>query len=85
MTPSKVYSNKRLFEVFSAVVVGAEGHLTTSAVKEAIRIRKRGLNPDSVCKLAGLGEDDLNQILSTVRLAEEVAKTTNVVPNLCDL
>lgn len=85
MTPTKVYSNKRLFDIFSAVVTGAEGHMTSAAVKEAIRIRKHGLNPESVCQLAGLDETMLKDVLGAVRIAEEVAKTTNVVPNLCDL
>lgn len=85
MKATKIYSSKRLFEIFSHVIETSGEYLKSDEVLEALRIRKRGLNPESVYKLAGLDEAELKHILATVRLAEEVAKTTNVVPNLCDL
>lgn len=85
MTPAKIYSNKSLFEIFSRVVETSGEYLKSAEVVEAIRMRKRGLNPDSVHNLAGLDEAELKDILGAVRQAEEVAKTTNVVPHLYDL
>lgn len=85
MTAAKVYSNKALFEIFTGVVTRSEGHVTMEEVKEAIRIRKRLLNIDKIVALLMLGDDEMKDILGTIRLAEEVAKKTNVVPNLCDL
>lgn len=85
MKPVKVYSNRDLFEIFSSVVTRAEGHVTTEDVKEALRIRKRMLNVDNILALLIVPDDKLKDILGTVRLAEEVAKKTDVVPNLFDL
>lgn len=85
MTLSKVYSDKALFEIFSDVVTRAEGHITSADVKEAIRIRKRGINVDNVADLLSMNDTTLKGILDTVYLAEAVAKETTKVPRLCDL
>lgn len=85
MNAAKIYSDKSLFEIFSRVVESSGEYLKSDEVVEAIRIRNRGLNPDSVYNLAGLDAAELRDILGAVRFAEEVAKTTNVVPRLCDL
>lgn len=85
MTMSKIYSNKALFEVFSDIVTRADGRLTAPDVKEAIRIRKRGINVDSVKRLLSLEDATLKAILDTVYIAEEVAEKTVEVPKLCDL
>lgn len=85
MKAAKIYSNKPLFEIFTRVVETSGEYLKSDEVLEAMRIRKRGLSPESVYKLAGLDEAELKDILGTVRLAEDVAKTTNVVPNLYEL
>lgn len=85
MTMAKVYSDKTLFEIFSSVVTRTEGHATSADVKEAIRIRKRGINVDTVAWILRLDDNTLKSVLDTVYLAEKVAEGTNVVPNLCDL
>lgn len=85
MKAAKIYSDKSLFEIFSRVVETSGEYLNSAEVLEAVRIRRRELNADMVYKLAALDEAELKAILGTVRLAEEVAKSTNVVPRLCDL
>lgn len=84
-TKIKIYANRALFEIFTSVVTRSEGHMTAADVKEAIRIRKRLLNIDNIVALLMLGDDELKDVLGTVRFAEEVAEKTNVVPNLYDL
>lgn len=85
MTLKKVYSNRELFAIFSSVVTRDEGHLTTSDVREAIRIRKRGINVANVVGLLNLDDASLKRVLDTVHLAEKVAETRAEVPRLCDL
>ena len=85
MTLSKVYSDKALFEIFSDVVTRADGHITSEDVKEAIRIRKKGINVDNVADLLNMDDATLKGILDTVYLAEKVAEGTTEVPRLCDL
>lgn len=85
MKAAKIYADKSLFEIFTRVVETSGDYLKADEVLEAIRIRKRGLNADMIYKLAALDKTELKAILGTVRLAEEVAKTTNVVPRLYDL
>ena len=85
MTLAKVYANKELFAIFSGVVTRADGHITSAEVKEAIRIRKRGINARNVTGLLSLDDPTLKSVLGTVYLAEAVAKDRTEVPRLCDL
>lgn len=85
MTLAKVYANKELFEIFSGVVTRAEGHITSAEAKEAIRIRKKGINVRIVAGLLSLDDATLKSVLDTVYLAETVAEGTTEVPRLCDL
>lgn len=85
MTPAKVYANKVLFDIFTSVVTRAEGHITSADVKEAIRIRKRGINVRNVADLLNMDDATLKGVLDTVYLAEAVAKETTKVPKLYDI
>lgn len=85
MTIAKVYANKTLFEIFSNIVTRADGRLTPEDVKEAIRIRKRGINITNVEELLRMDDATLKGVLDTVYLAETVAEGTMNVPRLCDL
>lgn len=58
---------------------------SSADVSEALRIRRHALNIDAIDYLVTLDEKELKDILATVRYAEEIAKTRDDVPNLCDL
>lgn len=85
MTLAKVYADKELFAIFSGVVTRADGYITSEDVKEAIRIRKRGINVVNVAGLLNMDDATLKRVLGTVYLAEVVAEETTEVPRLCDL
>lgn len=85
MKASKVYSNKFLFEAYSKVIKRDAGAYTSDEIAEAARIRKKGINIDNVATLVQMSDNDLKMLRGAVHLAEDIAGTTNVVPNLCDL
>lgn len=85
MNPTKVYSNKFLFDAYSKVITRDERAFTSDEIAESIRIRKKGINLDNVAMLLRLSDNDLKMLKGAVHMAEITAKTTNVVPNLCDL
>ena len=85
MKASKVYSNKFLFREYSKVINRDASAYTSDDIDEAIRIINRNINIANVVKLLNVSDKDLKMLKGTVRLAEEIAKTTNEVPNLCDL
>lgn len=85
MKSIKVYSNKFLFNAYSNVINRAPGAYTSDEIAEAIRIRKKSINLDNVATLLQMSENDLKLLKGAVHMAEEIAATTNVVPNLCDI
>lgn len=85
MKASKVYSNKFLFEEYSKIIKRDAGAYTSDEIVEAARIRKKGINLDNVATLIQMSDSDIKMLKGAVRMAEAIAETTNVVPNLCDL
>ena len=85
MKASKVYSNKFLFEAYSKVIKRDARAYTSAEIAEAARIRKKGINIDNVATLVQMSDKDLKMLMGAVHMAEDIAATTNVVPNLCDL
>ena len=85
MKASKVYSNKFLFEEYSKIIKRDAGAYTSDEIVEASRIRKKGINLDNVATLIQMSDSDIKMLKGAVRMAEAIAETTNVVPNLCDL
>lgn len=85
MKAEKIYSNKMMFNEYSKIIRRDSGAFTSDEVAEAIRIRKKGINLDNVATLLQMGDNDIKILKGAVRMAENIAKTTNVVPNLCDL
>lgn len=85
MNPAKIYSNKMLFTEYSKIITRDNGAYTSDEVAEALRIRKKGINLDNVATLLQMSDNDLKTLNGAVRMAETIAETTNVVPNLCDL
>lgn len=85
MTAAKIYSNKMLFTEYSKIIARDNGAYTSDEIAEAIRIRKKGINLDNVATLLQMSENDLKLLKGAVKMAEEIAQTTNEVPNLCDL
>lgn len=85
MKPSKVYSNKFLFEEYSKIIRRDAGAYTSDEIAVAIRIRKKGINLDNVASLLHMSDSDIKLLKGAVHMAEAIAETTNVVPNLCDL
>ena len=85
MKAVKIYSNNFLFGIYTKIIRREKGAFTSDEVAEAIRIINKDINIDNIVTLINMSVNDLKKIKATVRFAEEVAKTTNDVPNLCDL
>lgn len=85
MKAAKIYSNKFLFDIYAKIIRRDEGAYNSDEVAEAIRIRKKNIDIANVVKLINISDNDLKAIKCAVRMAEEIAKTTDEVPNLCDL
>lgn len=85
MTLVKIYSNSFLFSIFEKIIRREEGAYTSDEIAEAIRIVNKDINLAHIAKLINMSVVDLKKIKATVRMAEEIAKTTNEVPKLCDL
>lgn len=85
MNYSKIYSNRTLFEGFSAVIKREAGACTSDEISEAIRIRRKEINIDNVVRLLQMTDNELKTLKRAVVMAEELSKTTNEVPRLCDL
>lgn len=85
MKAEKIYSNKMLFTEYSKIIARDKGAYTSDEVAEAIRIRKNGINLDNVATLLQMSDNDLKLLKGAIRMAEKIATTTNVVPNLYDI
>lgn len=85
MKAAKVYSNKFLFDAYSKIIRRDEGAYNSDEVSEVIRIRKKNIDIANVVKLLNMSDNDLKMLKGAVRMAEEIARVTNEVPNLCDL
>ena len=85
MKATMVYSNKFLFEEYSKIIRRDAGAYTSDEIAEAIRIRKKGINLDNVATLLQMSDTDIKLLKGAVHMAETIAETTNVVPNLYDL
>lgn len=85
MKYTKIYSNRILFDAYSNLITRKPGAYTSDEFAEAIRIRKKKINIENVAQLVHMSDNDLKALKGAALMAEELAKTTNEVPRLCDL
>lgn len=85
MKYNKIYSNRLLFDAYSDIITHKPGAYTSDEIGEAIRIQKKEINIENVVRLVQMTNNDLKTLKGAVTMAEELAKTTNEVPRLCDL
>lgn len=84
MKLNKIYSNRMLYNIFSDVIT-KRAECTSKDTAEALRIRRKGIDIDVIETLLCYTDKELKEVHETVRIAEEISKTTDEVPKLCDL